>query len=105
MTGSANAEFKDLNFELLQADLSLSSYTINYALENMGIQVRQTEPLRARWDDGDVKIDALAVNVATENFSDGAGTKLVDTIRLWPVNSRVPQLRFTVRRGCVVRRH
>ena len=59
----------------------------------MGIQVRQTEPLRARWDDGDVKIDALAVNVATENFSDGAGTKLVDTIRLKvAVNSRVPQL-------------
>ena len=36
MTGSANAEFKDLNFELLQADLSLSSYTINYALEKYG---------------------------------------------------------------------
>ncbi|MGB0645932.1 MAG: hypothetical protein ACPGQS_02095 [Bradymonadia bacterium] len=82
LTGRANAEFKDLNFELQRADLELSSYTVNYALENMGIQVRQTEPLRARWDDGDVKIDALAMDVATENFSDGARTKLVDTIRL-----------------------
>jgi hypothetical protein len=82
ISGEANATFKDLSFALTQANVSLKTVTVDYTLKSMGIQVSHVKPIEVRWKDGDVAIDSMSLNLATQNFADGSSAEMIRTLQL-----------------------
>lgn len=82
ISGEANATFKDLSFALTQASVKLKTVTVDYTLKSMGIQVSQMKPIEVRWEDGTLEVDAMSLNLATQNFADGLDAKMIRTLQL-----------------------
>lgn len=82
LTGVANATFRDFSFALEHADINLKALTVDYTLKSMGMRIKESQPIQARWIDGSIAIDSMSLDLSTQNFSDGPDAKMIKTVQL-----------------------